>query len=278
MTASVPQPPAIASRIVPLPEPLHDFWISLDELVADVLPTTWGAVITDARFPAVWDTNYARVDVATEVSVATIEAQLLPALRRAGVEVEHVVSFHHEAHGDLLAELSSRGHRISWDLAMGLDGTPEGAAGIAEDIAVDELPPGDELWTAAAGSMRDVFGVEPAAAVDQLVTLERTILAPAGKRWFAVRDDEGRPASLGTLLVLEGTGYIDNVATDPAARGRGYAGTIVTRIAEETRGAGAAGPFLLTDPGSTDVVRFYERRGFAPAGFLASTKGPMPVA
>jgi len=278
MAASVPQPPAIASRIVLLPEPLHRFWISLDELFADVLPTTWGAVVTDARFPAVWDTNYARVDVAAEVSVAQVEAELLPALRRARVEVEHVVSFHHEAHGDLLAELSSRGHRISWDLAMVLDGTPGRAGRREEDIAVDELLPGDELWTAATGSMRDVFGVEPAAAVEQLVTLERTILAPAGKRWFAVRDHDGRPVSLGTLLVRAGTGYIDNVATDPAARGRGYAGAIVTRISEESRGAGAAGPFLLTDPGSTDVVRFYEGRGFAPAGLLASTKGPMPVA
>src|SRR6266480_1443146 len=207
MAASVPQPPAIASRIVPLPEQLHRFWITLDDLVANVLPTTWGAVVTDPRFPDVWDTNYARIDVA------------------------HVVSFHHEAHGQLLAELSSRGHRISWDLAMVLEGRPAEVG----SLPVEEVAPGDELWSAAAGSMRDVFAIEPAAAVDQLVTLERTVLAAAGKRWFAVRDDEGRPVSLGTLLVLEGTGYIDNVATDPAARGRGYAGTIVTRIAEESR-------------------------------------------
>ena len=260
---------------MPLPEPLHRFWTSLDELVADVQPTPWGAVVTDARFPDVWETNYARVDVATEVSVATIEADLLPSLLRAGVRVEHLVSFHHEAHGELLAELSTRGHRISWDLAMVLDATP---GAIAEDIAVEELPPADELWMAAAGSMRDSFGIEPAAAVEQLLTLERAVLAPAGKRWFAVRDDHGRPVSLGTLLVLTGTGYVDNVATDPAARGRGYAGAIVTRIAQETRDAGAAGPFLLTDPGSPAVVRFYERRGFASAGFLVSTKGPTPDA
>ena len=238
---------------MPLPEPLHRFWTSLDELVADVQPTPWGAVVTDARFPDVWDTNYARVDVATEVSAATIEADLLPALVRAGAQVEHVVSFHHEAHGELLAELSARGHRISWDLAMVLDGIP-GRSG--EDIPVEEL--------------------EPAAAVEQLLTLERAVLAPAGKRWFAVRDDHGRPVSLGTLLVLAGTGYVDNVATDPAARGRGYAGAVVTRIGEESRRAGADGPFLLCDPGSAAIVRFYERLGFAPVGFLASTKGPIP--
>jgi GNAT superfamily N-acetyltransferase len=277
MAASVPQPPAIASRIVPLPEQLHRFWIALDDLVADVLPTTWGAVVTDARFPDVWDANYARVDVASAVSLARIEADLLPALRRAGIQVEHVVSFHHEAHGDLLAELSSRGHRISWDLAMVLDG-PGAAGAVEEGVAVEELHPGEELWAAAAGSMRDVFAIEPAAAVEQLLTLERAVLAPAGKRWFAVRGEDGTPVSLGTLLVLDGAGYIDNVATDPAARGRGYASAVVTRIGQETHRAGAARPFLLTDPGSPATVRFYERLGFAPAGFLASTKGTTPVA
>src|SRR5213596_2708051 len=140
MAASVPQPPAIASRIVPLPEPLHRFWTSLDELVADVQPTPWGAVVTDARFPDVWETNYARVDVATEVSVATIEADLLPSLLRAGVRVEHLVSFHHEAHGELLAELSTRGHRISWDLAMVLEGRPAEVG----SLPVEEVAPGDE--------------------------------------------------------------------------------------------------------------------------------------
>jgi GNAT superfamily N-acetyltransferase len=278
MAASVPQPPAIASRIVSLPEQLHRFWIALDDLVADVLPTDWGAVVTDGRFPDVWDTNYARVDVESAVRLARIESDLLPALRRARVGVEHVVSFHHEAHGDLLSELSSRGHRISWDLAMVLDGAPGTAGVVVEGIAVEELFPGDELWAAAAGSMRDVFEIEPAAVVEQLLTLERDVLAPAGKRWFAARSEDSGPVSLGTLLVLEGTGYIDNVATDPAARGRGYAGAVVTRIGQETRRAGAAGPFLLCDPGAPATVRFYERLGFAAAGFLASTKGPTPAA
>ena len=163
---------------MPLPKQLHRFWIALDDLVADVLPTTWGAVVTDARFPDVWDTNYARVDVPSAVSLARIEADLLPALRLAGIEVEHVVSFHHEAHGDLLAELSSRGHRISWDLAMVLDGPPVAAGTVKEGVAVEELHPGEELWAAAAGSMRDVFAIEPAAAVEQLLTLEQAVRAP----------------------------------------------------------------------------------------------------
>ena len=119
--------------------------------------------------------------------------------------------------------------------------------------------------------------LRPAQPLGMRPRIERR-LAPAGKLWFAVRGEDGTPVSLGTLLVLDGTGYIDNVATDPAARGRGYAGAIVTRIGRETHRAGAVGPFLLCDPGAPATVRFYERLGFAPAGFLASTKGTTPAA
>jgi len=103
-------------------------------------------------------------------------------------------------------------------------------------------------------------------------------LARADDNAYPINGEDGTPVSLGTLLVLDGTGYIDNVATDPAARGRGYASAIVTRIGRETHEAGAAGPFLLCDPGAPATVRLYERLGFAPTGFLASTKGTTPAA
>jgi hypothetical protein len=47
-----------------VPDHVVRFWRSLDLCFGRVEPTWWGAVVTDARFPAVWDVNYARVDVA----------------------------------------------------------------------------------------------------------------------------------------------------------------------------------------------------------------------
>src|SRR5438445_5568686 len=111
---------------MPIPHHFHEFWQGLDEILGGVRPTWWGAVVTDPRFPRVWDANYARIDVAAAgLRADDIEIELVPALAEAGAAVMHVVSFHPEENAGLLAELSARGHRLGWDLLMDLDGTPQ---------------------------------------------------------------------------------------------------------------------------------------------------------
>ena len=254
-----------------IPEHVLRFWRALDELVAQVRPTSWGAVVTDPRSPAIWDTNYARVDRAVAVGADEVERDLLPALLDAGAPVEHVLTFHHEVHAPLLAELSSRGHRIAWDLVMDLPG-PAAANPAAP---VEELEAGEELWSRFTDSLA-LFGVEPPEAAAQLRALEHDVLVPGGKRWFGVRDERGEIMSLGALLVLDDVGYVDNVATFPRARGRGHATSITAAIATQARIAGADRTILLADPDDEPVVRMYERLGFRAVGRLASTKGPVP--
>jgi ribosomal protein S18 acetylase RimI-like enzyme len=261
----------VASRTVAVPEHVVRFWRALDDLVANVRPTPWGAVVTDPRSPAIWDTNYARVDRPVAVGADEIERDLLPALSAVGAPVEHVLTFHHEVHASLLAELSARGHRIGWDLLLDLPGPPS----VIGSAAVEELEAGEELWSRFVASLA-LFGVEPPDAVAQLVALELDVLGPGGKRWFGVRDGRGEIVSLGALLVLEGVGYVDNVATFPEARGRGYASAVTAEIAMRARSAGADRTILLADPDDGAVVRMYERLGFRPAGRLASTRGPLP--
>ena len=260
---------------MPLPSHVLRFWSALDELFSTVEPTGWGAVITDGRFPRIWDTNYARVDVADPGLRATdIEHALLPALRRVGAQTFHVVTFHHEATAGLLAELSTRGHRLGWDLVMDL--VPGAVAGPPSDIEVEELVPGDELWSSVADSFA-LFGVDAGDAVVQLRAIERDVLAPGGKRWFGVRDAEGTLVSLAALLLLEGVGYLDNVATVPASRGRGYASAVTGRLVAEAAAGGAGHVCLFADPDDVAVVRMYERLGFSSVGRLASTRGPLPA-
>ncbi len=260
---------------MPVPDHVLGFWRTLDALVADVRPTPWGAVVIDARSPRIWDTNYARLDRPVPVDLAELERELLPALATVGVEVEHVVTFHHEVHATLLAELSSRGHRIGWDAVLDLPPSTDPA--VTGGPVVEELPSGEELWDAVVASFH-VFGIEPEAAIGQLLRIERDLLAPSGKRWFGVRDGAGRVVSLGALVLLEGTGYVDNVATTPEARGRGAAGAITRRIVAEARAAGAGRTFLLADPDEPAVLGLYDRIGFREVGRLASTRGPVPPA
>ena len=253
-----------------LPDHIVRFWRALDLCFARVEPTWWGAVVTDPRFPGVWDANYARVDVASEdLSLEEVEATLLPALRDVGSQVEHVVSFHPEATSGLLRELVDRGHRRTHDMVMEVDGDPPDD-GLRR---VQELSADPELWQTVQASL-GLFGIgEPTVA--QLVAIERDVLAASGKRWFGIRDERGI-ASLGALLVLDEVAYIDNVATFDHARGQGLASAVTTRLVREATLGGAATTCLLADPVDRAVVGMYERLGFREVGRLSSTRGPLP--
>jgi ribosomal protein S18 acetylase RimI-like enzyme len=263
----------VASRTVSVPEAFHRFWIALDALAADVRPTQWGAVVADAGAPDVWDLNYARLDADRAISLDEIEDALLPALRANGVAVEHVLSFRHRAHRAALDALTARGHRLGWDALLAATRYAEPV----RDVGVEELGAGNELPTVVADVLREGFAVQPDAAVEQLVRLNRDVLRPSGKRWFGVRDD-GRVVSAGTLLLIDGVAYIDDVATLPRWRGRGFASTVVHRIVAEARAAGAGEVYLLADPDAPTVIAMYERLGFREVGRLASTRGPTPGA
>lgn len=99
--------------------------------------------------------------------------------------------------------------------------------------------------------------------------------AAGHKRWLGVRDEEGVIVALASIVLLEGVGYLDNVATFPQARGRGLASSIVARAIDLAREAGADHVSLFADPDDVAVVRMYERLGFREVGRLASTRGPV---
>ncbi|HTG47755.1 MAG TPA: GNAT family N-acetyltransferase [Actinomycetota bacterium] len=255
---------------MPLPDHVATAWRRLDRIVADVRETPWGAVVTDPASPAIWDTNYARVE--RPVGLAELERDLLPALARAGVRTEHIVSFDPVAHASLVSELTRRGHTVGADAVLDLP--PDAVPMASPEIDVEELPPGPELWVAVEASF-GVFGVEPPEAAGQLLRIERDRLAPAGKRWFGVREPGGAIVSIGALVPLGAAAYVDNVATLPRARRRGAARAITVRIVTEARSVGTGRVFLLADPGGP-AVRLYERLGFREVGRLETTRGPVP--
>jgi ribosomal protein S18 acetylase RimI-like enzyme len=237
-----------------------------------VEPTWWGAVVTDGRFPAIWDANYARIDEpAPDVSLDDVAAALVPALDRSGTDVFHTVMFHPEETTGLLTELSTVGHTLSWDMIMERIGSPS----ITVDNAiVEELEPGAELWDRVGASM-ELFGIEPDVAL-QLRSVEEVLPSAGGKRWFGIRDAEDVLISLAALITLDGVGYVDDVATSPQGRGKGYASALTARVVDEALASGARHVCLLVDPDDPVVMRMYERLGFRDVGRLASTRGPLP--
>lgn len=255
---------------MPVPEHVHRIWRAMDERLGRVEPAWWGAVVTQPRFPGVWDANYARIDVpAPGLQVREVADALLPSLAEVGADVFHVVTFHPEETTGVLTELSSMGHLLSWDVVMELADAPSIRV---PDIAVEALEPDRWLWDRVEASMV-LFGVEPPIAA-QLRALEEAVSSATGKRWFGVRDRTGAVVSLAALVVLGDVGYVDNVATFPEARGKGRATAVTARVLAEARAAGAEHLCLLADPDDAPVVRMYGRLGFREAGRLASTRGP----
>jgi ribosomal protein S18 acetylase RimI-like enzyme len=249
------------------PEHVRRLWAAIDDLSATVEPTPWGAVVSDGRYPLVWDSNYARVE--TPASLHEVASALTPALRASRAEVFHVVMLDPDASTALLVELSSQGHRVAWDLVMDV------AAGTAPspEHDVEELTDGPELWEAVVMSFR-AFGIEPEAAAAQLRRMQGDLLGRGVKRWFGVRSG-GRIVSVAALVTLEGVGYIDDVATDPGSRGRGYATAVVSEIVSRAA-ARTERIVLLADPDEPRVISMYERLGFREIARFASTKGPIP--
>jgi ribosomal protein S18 acetylase RimI-like enzyme len=243
-------------------EPLLRFWRAHDNLFERTRTQWWGAVVADARFPAIQEPNYARVETRQPVRLEEIEEALVPAMHASGSERSHVVLFHPEDQTDLIAAASTRGDRIAWDLVMVTGGDVEPSRRVEEVSSFD-----GPFWIVHRDSAR-LFDVGDEETLDQLQAVEREVMIPAGRRWFAVVDD-GRPVALAALLVLERTGFIDHVVTFPDARRRGHADALTRRIVREATAMGAERTYLLAEP-EGGAVRIYDRIGFERVAHLAS--------
>ena len=249
-------------------EPLLRFWRAHDALFERVEPAWWGAVVSDARFPAIREPNYARVETAEPVALSEIEDGLLPAMRRSGSVGAHVVVFRPEDQTDLIAAASTRGERITWDFVMRIEAPGERGPSEVEEVA----RPSEEFWAVHRASAA-LFDIEGTVTLDQLQAMERSVMVPGGRRWFAAVDG-GRPVALAALMVLDGVAFVDHVVTFPDARRRGHADALTRRLVFEAANSGAEATYLLADPGG-DAVRIYERIGFERVSHLASWVSPI---
>lgn len=247
-------------------EPLLRYWRAQDDLFDRVDPAWWGAVVSDARYPRIQEPNYARVETGEPVRLDEIEDLLLPAMVRTGSGRSHVVIFRPEDQTDLVVQASTRGERIVWDLVMEHDGaSPDGASRAREVHETHELD--DRFWAAHRASLR-WFDIVEDEVMDQLQAIERDLLVPSGRRWFAADGPEGIEA-LAALLVLEGVGYLDHVVTFPPARRRGLASALTRHAVAQARASGAERTYLLAEPDGV-AVAMYEGLGFARVTQIAS--------
>jgi GNAT superfamily N-acetyltransferase len=247
------------------------YFAASDALLQRVEPTWWGAVVSDDRFPDVYDLNYGRVDRARpDLTLDDALEDLIPAMVRTGSVHLHLVVFEPEGTDLLLREAEAAGHRVSLETVMEHDGRADGDPA----LPVEEADPADPvLWQTLRLGFRE-FDVGVPAVIDQLLRWNREVLVPAGRRWFLVRNG-GEVAGLGALQVRGGVGYLDDVVTFPRHRRHGIASAIVVRMVREAREAGAETVFLLAD--RPEPIRLYRTLGFEETATIASTLAGLPA-
>jgi ribosomal protein S18 acetylase RimI-like enzyme len=244
---------------MPLPEPILAFWYEMEALAQTFERTPWGVVISDARYPTIYDANHAGIlESAPALELDEVRAALHPLLRAAGATHEHIevmdVSDPSPAVDALLAEQQ----RITADVVMRFEG---GGIEPQSDARVEEAWATDEAFRRAYRDSRNEFGEELSPeVVDQLVARDFEVFVPAGLRFFAGVID-GEVAGFTSLIPRGETAYIDNVVTLPAYRRRGVASATVIRAIAEADAQGLSTVFLLAEENG-DPQRLYERLGF----------------
>ncbi|WP_461171520.1 GNAT family N-acetyltransferase [Arthrobacter sp. Z1-9] len=94
----------------------------------------------------------------------------------------------------------------------------------------------------------------------------RTILAGCPSRYALVRDDDGGPAAVGRLALVDGTGGIYCMATSPSRRRRGYASAVLQALLTDGDARGLANFWLLVTAANHAAQRLYSEAGFKVSG------------
>jgi ribosomal protein S18 acetylase RimI-like enzyme len=223
-----------------------------------VEPFRFGTAVFTPELPLRHDSNYLLVET---VSRNTSAAELIEEAERvqgtAGLE-HRLLFFRDAALGERFApDLVELGWRRDRHVIMAQQRPPERAL---DTRIVSEVREAD-LREARERQIRSYPWGTPEVA-RQLLDAKRRI--PIEARFFAVLADEA-VASYADLYLDGEIAQVEDVATMPEHRGRGYASAVVLRAVEEARGGGAELVFLVAD--AEDWPKeLYRRLGFDEIG------------
>jgi ribosomal protein S18 acetylase RimI-like enzyme len=147
--------------------------------------------------------------------------------------------------------------RQSETLIMARSAAAEPVPSAAAPVEFRDQP--DDEWLALWWS---VDGRGGAAELD----IARTILTGCPSLYALVRDDDGVPAAVGRLAIVEGTGGIYCMATSPSHRRRGYAAGVLQALLSEGSARGLGSFWLLVTAANRAAQQLYSTAGFMESG------------
>ncbi len=235
-----------------------DFMTRADMAGSRVEPFRFGTAVFTPELPLRHDSNYLLVESLPE---GTAAAELVEEAERiqgsAGFE-HRLLFFRDAALGELFApELVSLGWRRDRHVLMAQRREPDRAVDTRIVSEVTEAT----LREARARQIRSYPWGTPEVA-RQL--LDAKLRIPVQTRFFAVIVD-GAVASYGDLYLDGDIAQVEDVATIPEERGRGYASAVVLHAVEKARAAGAELVFLVADADDWPK-ELYRRLGFEEIG------------
>jgi ribosomal protein S18 acetylase RimI-like enzyme len=235
-----------------------DFMTRADMSGSRVEPFRFGTAVLTPELPLRYDSNYLLVEtVPGDVSAAELVEEAERVQGAAGLE--HRLLFFRDADlGERFAsDLVSLGWRCDRHVIMAQRRRPERAL---DTRIVSEVAEAD-LREAREQQIRSYPWGTPEVA-RQLLEAKRRI--PVEARFFAVIADEA-VASYGDLYLDGDIAQVEDIATMPEHRGRGYASAVVLRAVDEARAGGADLVFLVAD--AEDWPKeLYRRLGFDEIG------------
>ena len=136
-----------------------------------------------------------------------------------------------------------------------LPGAPR--AGVSTDVGISEEP--SEEWLRLWWSVDGRGG-------DAELEIARKILASCPSVYALVRDDDGAPAAVGRLALVDGKGGIYCMATGSGHRRQGYGRRVLDALLTAGSRRGVAEFWLLVMASNTRAQALYVGAGFAEQG------------
>jgi ribosomal protein S18 acetylase RimI-like enzyme len=230
-----------------------------DACIKRFVPSRFGTALLNDSLPRVWSVNLLRVEAA-QAEARELVAEADRVLGEAGLDHRRLLIADIDLGRRLEEPLAAAGWKTDHFVFMVSRREPPRRVGTDRVV---------EVQHEALGSLRRAILEEwlpnlEEETVRQIMESERCLGEAGSARYFAILADRVPVSS--TNLYSDGrTAQIEDVATLPEHRGRGYASAVVLRALEEARSAGHEFVFLVAD--ARDWPKeLYRRLGFDPVG------------
>lgn len=238
---------------------IHRFEREIELAGPDEIPSPLGYAVVTQELPLRHDSNFLFLERDAGAEEAVAEADRI--LGGAGRDYRVILTFDEGVGERLRPTFDELGWRTMRHVFMAQRRNPEKSVdlGVVKEVDQAALRPGRqrEILAQPWGS--------PELA-QELLDSKLHLCRRAETRFFGV-EVEGEIVAWTDLYVAEGVAQVEDVATLPEHRGRGYATAAVLRAAEEGRKAGADLVFLVADDEDWPK-ELYRRLGFDEVGLL----------